>query len=135
MFEMLGISRRTAAAPAAMAVLLPLLVFVGPSPSAAHQQTTRRCDYDPISGQSYNCRNVPVSHVHPPNHYSPPPDTSPRPTTPPPNHYSPPPDTTPHPTITEPDDEDDDGQVCVRLGLWRRRAGRADCCGPCWRRR
>ena len=124
MFEMLGISKRTAAALAAMVVLLPLLVFVDPSPSAAHEQTTQRCDYDPISGQNYNCRNVPVSHVHPPNHYSPPPDTSPPttaapppttaapppttaappPTTaaPPPNHYSPPPDTSPRPTTPPP---------------------------------
>ncbi|WP_428117397.1 hypothetical protein [Candidatus Poriferisodalis sp.] len=124
MFEMLGISKRTAAALAAMVVLLPLLVFVDPSPSAAHEQTTQRCDYDPISGQSYNCRNVPVSHVHPPNHYSPPPDTSPSTTAAPPpttaapppttaapppttaaplpNHYSPPPDTSPRPTTPPP---------------------------------
>ena len=121
MFEMLGISKRTAAALAATVVLLPLLVFVGPSPSAAHEQTTQRCDYDPISGQNYNCRNVPVSHVHAPCDTTthPPPDTSPTttapppttaapppttaappPTTaaPPPNHYSPPPDTSPRPT-------------------------------------
>ena len=129
MFEMLGISKRTAAALAATVVLLPLLVFVGPSPSAAHDQQVQRCSYDPFAGQQ--CWYEPVSHVHPPNHYSPPPDTSPPttaapppttaappPTTaaPPPNHYSPPPDTSPRPTTTTTTttttEPDDDGHRC-----------------------
>jgi hypothetical protein len=61
-----GIGWRTAAVLVAMVVLLPLLVFVDMSSSAAHEQTTRRCDYDPISGQKFNCRNVPVPHRHRP---------------------------------------------------------------------
>ena len=106
----IGITWRTAAALSALVVLLPLLVFVDPSPSSAHTQTVRRCAYDPFAGQQ--CWNESVSHTHTSNNYAPPPDTSPpttaAPTTtvptttappppatlPVPNHYSPPPDTT-----------------------------------------
>ncbi len=98
----IGITWRTAAALAAVVVLLPLLVFVDPSPSSAHNQTVRRCAFDPFAGQQ--CWKESVSHTHTSNNYSPPPDTSPPTTTAPPpttvpvpNHYSPPPDTSPRP--------------------------------------
>ena len=172
---------------------MPALAVIA-QPASAHRQTTQRCDYDPISGQSFNCRQVPVSHTHPkpkpeptcpagttgtppncspipsdntnqdadqgddsdgsdgsdesddsdssdsdtedsgseeqqdeegdggtdpqvPNHYSPPPDTSPRPTPPPttappvPNHYSPPPDTSPRPEPEDDESDSDDGEA------------------------
>ncbi|WP_419930583.1 hypothetical protein [Candidatus Poriferisodalis sp.] len=81
---------------------MPALAVIA-QPASAHRQTAQRCDYDPISGQSFNCRQVPVSHVHPPNHYSPPPDTSPT-TTQPPSTTQPPPTTQPVPTIPPPSD-------------------------------
>ena len=43
MAQQIGFGWRTAAAPAAAVVLLPLLVFVDPSKGAAHTRTVRRC--------------------------------------------------------------------------------------------
>ncbi|MXY01532.1 MAG: hypothetical protein F4Y66_01665, partial [Acidimicrobiales bacterium] len=68
MADRIGISMRTALALAVAVLLLPLLVFVElpRSDAGAHPRTTQRCDYDPISGQNFNCRTVSVRHYHSP---------------------------------------------------------------------
>ncbi len=48
----------------ALLITVPVLAVIA-QPASAHERTTQRCDYDPISGMSFNCRQVPVSHTHP----------------------------------------------------------------------
>ena len=59
--------KRLTAALAALltfAAVLAVVPFTSAEPADAHTKTTQRCDYDPISGQQFNCRRVPVSHRH-----------------------------------------------------------------------
>ncbi len=56
-------SKRILAALSALLVAASTLVVVA-SPGGAHTRTTQRCDYDPLSGLSFNCRTVSVSHTH-----------------------------------------------------------------------
>ncbi|MDE0499161.1 MAG: hypothetical protein OXH86_17625 [Acidimicrobiaceae bacterium] len=72
-------SKRLTAALAAQLTFAAVLVtvpLVATDPADAHTKTVKRCAYDPFAGQQ--CWYESVAHVHPPNHYSPPPDTSPR---------------------------------------------------------
>ncbi|MCY4518388.1 MAG: hypothetical protein OXB99_14240, partial [Acidimicrobiaceae bacterium] len=66
-------TKRLTAAFAALLVSLAGLPLIAADPVSAHTQTVRRCAYDPFAGQQ--CWNEAVAHVHPPNNYSPPPDT------------------------------------------------------------
>lgn len=111
MFEMLGISKRTAAAFAAIVVLLPLLVFVDTPAATAHDlyhyenQQQQRCAYDPFAGNQ--CWTETVK-VRVPSHHSHPPPQCPTGTTgTPPDCYPIPPANDPVPTIpTIPDVND-----------------------------
>lgn len=57
-------TKKLAAALIAALLALSAIPLVA-SPAAAHDKRTQRCDYDPISGQNFNCRSVYVPRTHP----------------------------------------------------------------------
>jgi hypothetical protein len=75
--------KKLGAALAALLLAVPVLAIVSTSSASAHPLTRQRCDYDPISGQNFNCRTVNVRHYHTPVQRNiPKPDPKPDDTTP-----------------------------------------------------
>ena len=74
-------SKRVWAALAALltfATVLAVVPLANAEPAEAHTKTKQRCSYDVLTGQNYNCRQVPVPHLHTSDNSGPPPDTTPR---------------------------------------------------------